>query len=65
MCIQCEHKLFLCSMVHEWGIEIGDMSKDTIMTIVPPTNKFELQILADKINYIKRFISNLSKGWRS
>jgi hypothetical protein len=52
-------------MVHEWGIEIGDMSKDTIMTIVPPTNKFELQILADKINYIKRFISNLSKGWRS
>ena len=28
---------------------------------VPPTTKIELQSLLDKINFIRRFISNLSK----
>jgi hypothetical protein len=51
---------FLGVMVHEHGIEIGQKSSDVIKNIVPPTNKKELQSLIGKINFIRRFISNLS-----
>ena len=34
---------------------------ETIDEAVPPTNKIELQSLLGKINFIRRFISNLSK----
>ena len=47
-------------MVHERGIEIGDKSKNAIMMMTPPGNKKELQSLIGKLNYIKRFILNLS-----
>jgi len=47
-------------MVHECGIEIGDKSKNAIMTMTPPGNKKELQSLIGKLNYIRRFILNLS-----
>jgi len=47
-------------MVHERGIEIGNKSRDAIMTMNPPTDKTQLQSLISKINYIRRFISNLS-----
>jgi hypothetical protein len=49
-------------LVHEREIEIGLKSQEAMRTIVPPTMKRELQQLIGKINFVKRFISNLS-GW--
>ena len=51
---------FLGFMVHQKGIEINRRSIDAINKIVAPTNKTELQSLIGKINFIRRFISNLS-----
>ena len=48
-------------MVHERGIEIGQKSMKAIDETVPPTTKIELQSLLGKINFIRRFISNLSE----
>jgi hypothetical protein len=45
-------------MVHERGIEVGQKSMDAIDKVVPPTTKTELQSLVDKINFIRRIISN-------
>ena len=47
-------------MVHERGIEVGQESITTIKQVVAPINKTELQSLMGKINFIRRFISNLS-----
>lgn len=51
---------FLGFLVHEKGIEVGKKSLQSIKNIQPPTNKKELQSLVGKINFIRRFISNLS-----
>jgi hypothetical protein len=51
---------FLGFLVHERGIEIGLKSQEAVRTMVPPTTKRELQQLIGKINFIRRFISNLS-----
>ena len=48
-------------MVHERGIKIGQKSMKAIDEAVPPTTKIELQSLLGKINFIIRFISNLSE----
>ena len=47
-------------MVHERGIKVGQKSITTIKQVVAPINKTELQSLMGKINFIRRFISNLS-----
>jgi len=47
-------------MVHQRGIEISRRSIDAINKIVAPTNKTELQSWIGKVNFIRRFISNLS-----
>ena len=52
---------FLGFMVHERGIEICQKSMKAIDEAVPPTNKIELQSLLGKINFIRRFISNMSE----
>jgi hypothetical protein len=52
---------FLGFLVHERGIEIGLKSQETVRTMVPPTTKKELQQLIGKINFVRRFISNLSR----
>jgi hypothetical protein len=49
-------------LVHEREIEIGLKNQEAMRTIVPPTMKKELQQLIGKINFVKRFISNLF-GW--
>jgi hypothetical protein len=50
---------FLDFLVHERGIEIGLKSQEAVKTMVPPTTKKELQQLIGKINFVRRFISNL------
>jgi hypothetical protein len=51
---------FLDFLVHERGIEIGLKSQEAVRSMVPPTRKRELQQLIGKINFVRRFISNLS-----
>jgi hypothetical protein len=53
---------FLGFLVHERGIKILLKSQESVKTMVPPTTKKELQQLIGKINFVRRFISNLS-GW--
>jgi ribonuclease HI len=52
---------FLRFLVHEGGIEVGKKSMKAIDEVVPPTNLKELQSLLGKINFVRRFISNLSQ----
>ena len=51
---------FLGFMVHERGIESSQKTIAAINKVVVPETKVELQSLIDKINFIRRFISNLS-----
>jgi hypothetical protein len=46
-------------LVHEGGIEVGKKSMKAIDEFVPPTSLKELQSLLGKINFVRRFISNL------
>jgi hypothetical protein len=52
---------FLGFLVHEGGIEVGKKSMKAIDEVVPSTNLKELQSLLGKINFVRRFISNLSQ----
>jgi hypothetical protein len=52
---------FLGFVVHEGGIEVGKKSIKAINEVVPPTNLKEMQTLLGKINFVRRFISNLSQ----
>ena len=47
-------------MVHERGIEISQKTIAAINKVVAPETKVELQSLIGKINFIRRFIGNLS-----
>ena len=51
---------FLGFLVYERGIEISLKSQEAVKTMKPPTTKKELQKLIGKINFVRRFISNLS-----
>jgi len=53
---------FLGFMVHERGIEISQKTIAVINMVVAPTTKVELQSLIGKINFNRKFISNLSGG---
>src|SRR6185436_6286697 len=48
-------------MVHERGIEISQKTILAIDKVEAPTTKVELQSLIGKINFIPKFISNLSE----
>jgi hypothetical protein len=52
---------FLGFLVNEGGIKVGKKSMKAIDEVVPPTNLKELQSLLGKINFVRRFISNLSQ----
>jgi hypothetical protein len=52
---------FLGFSVHEGGVEVSKKSMKAIDEVVPPTNLKELQSLLGKINFVRRFISNLSQ----
>src|ERR1051325_338491 len=47
-------------VVHKKGIEINLNKTKAILETTPPTTKKELQSLLGKINFLRRFISNLS-----
>ena len=51
---------FLGFMVHERGIEIYQKIISAIDKVEAPMTRVELQSLVGKINFIRRFISNLS-----
>ena len=51
---------FLGFMIHERGIEISQKTIVAINKVVAPETKVELQSLIGKINFIWRFIANLS-----
>ena len=51
---------FLGFMVHERGIEVSQKTIAAIDKVEGPTTKVELQSLIGKINFIRRFIANLS-----
>jgi hypothetical protein len=50
---------FLGLLIRERGIKVGQKSIIAIDRIEAPSNKKELQLLIGKINFIRRFISNL------
>ena len=51
---------YLGFLVHERGIEVPRRSIMAIQNIEPPEDKKKLQSLIGNINFIRRFISNLS-----
>ncbi|WJX50210.1 hypothetical protein P8452_36545 [Trifolium repens] len=51
---------FLGFVVHKKGIEINQNKTKAIMETKSPTTKKQLQSLLGKINFLRRFISNLS-----
>ena len=51
---------FLGFVVHKKGIEVNQSKTKSIMDVKPPSTKKELQSLLGKINFLRRFISNLS-----
>jgi hypothetical protein len=62
MRIRCIGRSIQGFLVHERGIEISLKSQEVVRTMVLPIMKRELQQLIGKINFGRRFISNLF-GW--
>jgi hypothetical protein len=50
---------FLGFIIHEHGIEIDPDRIKSIRNVGPPTCKLEMQKFLGKVNYLRRFISNL------
>jgi hypothetical protein len=50
---------FLGFVIHEHGIEIDPDRIKSIRNVGPPTCKVEVQKFLGKVNYLRRFISNL------
>ena len=51
---------FLGFIIHENGIEIDPKKVEAIINLEEPTCKRDVQKLLGKINYLRRFISNLA-----
>jgi hypothetical protein len=52
---------FFGFVIHEHDIEIDPKKVESIKKVNAPTCKKELQSFLDKVNYLRRFISNLSR----
>ncbi|XP_058751478.1 uncharacterized protein LOC131624538 [Vicia villosa] len=52
---------FLGFVVLKKGIEVNQSKTQAIMNVKPPPTKKELQSLLEKINFLRRFISHLSR----
>jgi hypothetical protein len=51
---------FLCFIIYEHDIEIDPKKVKSIKKVNAPTSKKELQSFLGKVNYLRRFVSNLS-----
>jgi hypothetical protein len=51
---------FLRFIIHEHGIEIDPMKIESINKVLPPQCKNDMQKFLGKLNYLRRFIFNLS-----
>jgi hypothetical protein len=51
---------FLGFIIHEHGIEIDPRKIESINKMQPPQCKYDMQKFVGKLNYLRRFISNLS-----
>jgi hypothetical protein len=51
---------FLGFIVHEKGVEIDPKKIESIKKVQAPTSKKELQRFLGKVNYLRRFICNMS-----
>ena len=51
---------FLGFIIHEKGIEIDPKRIEAMKKVEAPTCKKDLQKFLDKVNFLRRFISNLS-----
>jgi hypothetical protein len=51
---------FLGLIIHEHGIEIDHERIKSFRNVGPPTCKLEVHKFLDKVNYLRRFISNLA-----
>ena len=51
---------FLGFLIHKKGIEVDKNKAKAIIEAKPSSSKKELQIFLGKVNYLQRFISNLS-----
>jgi hypothetical protein len=52
---------FLGFIIHEHGIGIDPDRIKSIWNVGPPTCKLEMQKFLGKVNYLRRFISNLAR----
>jgi hypothetical protein len=52
---------FLGFIIHEHGIEIDPDQIKSIQNVGPPTCKIEMHKFLGKVNYLRRFISNLAR----
>jgi tagatose-1,6-bisphosphate aldolase len=52
---------FLGFIIHDKGIEIDPKRIEKIKGVQAPTCKKDLQKFLEKINYLRRFIANLSR----
>ena len=60
MLLVCRLVNFLGFIVHERGIEIDPSKIEAIKKIEAPQCKRDMQKFLGKVNYLRRFISNLS-----
>ena len=60
MCLQRLYKQFSRFLVHKKGIEVDKNKTKVVLEVSPPTNLKQLQSLMGKINFLQRFIPNLS-----
>ncbi|XP_073137625.1 uncharacterized protein [Henckelia pumila] len=51
---------FLGFLVHQRGVEVDQNKSKSILEAKPPQSKNELQRFLGKVNYLRRFISNLA-----
>jgi hypothetical protein len=51
---------FLGFIIHEHGIEIDPTVIESINKVQPPQCKNDMQKFLGKVNYLRRFISNMS-----
>jgi hypothetical protein len=58
ICVQCVGK-FLGFIIHKHGIEIDPTKIESINKVQLPQGKNDMQKFLGKVNYLRRFISNL------